>query len=58
LKCVKTFGNGQDILRIVDLTDFVKEQARILHSLGEDKLLTPVEVPYPVDKEIADILGM
>jgi hypothetical protein len=58
LKNVKGFANGDDIVHIVDLSEFVAEQAAILEADGDEELETPVERPYPVDKTLLNILGI
>jgi len=51
LKKVKSFVSGEDILKIIDISDFVAEQyVKIL----TDELVIPEEHVYPLPKELAD----
>jgi len=55
LKKVKTFVSGDDILKIVDLSDFVAEQS--VKKLT-DQLETPSEKVYPLPVEIAKLIRL
>jgi len=56
LKHVSTFANGEDIVRIVDLSGFVAEQRSRLSD--ERTLETPLETEYPLSPTLAAILGV
>lgn len=58
LKNVKTFANGEDIVKIVDLSQFVKEQAAVLRSNGETAIDTPLEQVLEVSEAISTHLDM
>jgi hypothetical protein len=53
LKNINSFINGEDILLIQDLTDFVHEQYRLMQS-NMDDLTTPLEQIYPYSDEETD----
>ncbi|KAH3758048.1 DUF4291 family protein [Pelomyxa schiedti] len=57
LKKVSGFASGEDIVRIVDLSDFVAEQRANMQK-SEALLEMPVERVYPVSREIASVLAM
>eukprot|EP00727_Mastigamoeba_balamuthi_P010123 m51a1_g5733 hypothetical protein (224) ;mRNA; r:1138057-1138805 len=55
LKGLRSYEDGSDIVRIVDMTPLVEEQRE---NRSTDALLTPVEREYPVPADTALRLGM
>jgi len=58
LRNVETFVNGEDILEIQDISDFVKSQHSCYSTGSFETLVTPKEIIYTVKPEIAKSLGV
>jgi len=58
LRNVETFVNGEDILEIQDISDFVKSQHSCYSTGTFETLVTPKEIVYTVKPEIAKSLGV
>mmetsp|Transcript_14908 Transcript_14908/g.20829 ORF Transcript_14908/g.20829 Transcript_14908/m.20829 type:complete len:161 (-) Transcript_14908:41-523(-) len=48
LKNVQTFINGDDILRIIDVTELANTNYVHIKAKNYDSLITPLEKPYPL----------
>lgn len=49
MKCVKSFINGDVIVDIQDITEFVNEQRELLLAKKFDELRVPKERIYPIE---------
>lgn len=59
LKRIESFANGSDILDIVDVTPFVREQAPIANSKKMEGLLVTSERVYvPAAEEAVEAVGL
>lgn len=55
MKGIDSYEDGSDIVKIVDMSQFVSEQRA---NIGTDMLVTPVETLYPVSADLVSVLHM